>query len=339
MVAPFVRQGALQRGDVRSDPNMINYRCNYLLEGMVVGIHYPGDKDARRKNEISYDVQPTSIMLPKIRYAVRVDVAAGIDDGDDNILRVATDNVQKGVSVNLTGEVSGVVYTPRQDLDGDRVLVGFVNGSWTRPVIVGVLPHFKNRRGLKDATGKDFPKKNDLYRRWSHRGTEVVTDSQGNIKVVFAKVPDDKKSDKKKLTLVIGDLVVTIDNSNGEPAELRIANKDESTTFFSLKDKKIVIKCDQADVTTTGDTSISASGSMSVASSGDATIRSDGTVNINGSSKVNVGPDSVVLAGGTNGVVTATSLSPGCVSGQAGPYTLIKGAIDTATLSSKVKAG
>lgn len=192
----------------------------YLIEAVVVGIHYKADKTNRSKKEIEYDIDPTSMFnLGRMRNVPRVDVMAGIDDGDDNILQVAKAAVANKKFVSDGSKNSNDKPTPRYETTGDRVLVGFVNGNPYRPVIVGVLTHFYSRREFKKMDGTELPTGGKKIRRSRHRGTEVVRDEKGNVDIVFGKVPDDQgkdtsDSEKKVLSITIGDFVVTIDNSS-----------------------------------------------------------------------------------------------------------------------------
>lgn len=196
-----------------------------LVEGVVVGIHYPDDTTNRSQVEVEYDVDVTSVVgMGRLRNVPRGDVAAGIDDGDDNILRVANEEASGGQWVPDGDSKRRRPPTPRYQSSGDRVLVGFVNGNAYRPVILGVMAHFTSRmqvkkQPLKDVTGKTLAGASEKkrIRRTRHRGTEMVMDDSGNVTVNFAKTPDAngrETNDKKKLTLNIGDFEIRIDNSS-----------------------------------------------------------------------------------------------------------------------------
>lgn len=187
------------------------------VEGVVVGIHYRDDKTNRSKKEIEYDVDVTSMFnLGRLFNVPRTDVMAGIDDGDDNVLRRANTTVGNDQWVADGGRGQRTKPTPRYASDGDRVIVQFINGNPHRPVITGVLTHFSSRRKFEKLDGTALPKDGSLIRRKRHRGTEMVMDEKGNVEVVFGKTPDEKgkdTDDKKKLTIIIGDFTVEIDNS------------------------------------------------------------------------------------------------------------------------------
>ena len=278
-VGAHVTQSALDRGDIRSNPDYVNYHLNSIYEGVVVGIHYPGDKDNIKAQEITYDIDPTSISLTRVRYAPRVDVMAGVDDGDDSILRVATQCIQSSQTFNRDGGPgNNTPITPRSETDGDRVLFGFVNGNFNRPVIFGVLTHFQTRRGFNDVRGNALPKGGALLRRVSHRGTELLVDANGNVSVDFAPTPDTAKSDKKTLTITLGSLTFTIDNMSA-PTTLQVTDPNGSKAGF---------KFDKDNLT------VEVSGNVNINADGGVTVQSSGQVAINGSN--------VVLNGGGAGI-------------------------------------
>lgn len=218
-----------------------------LVEGVVVNVHYPDDASNRSKVEMEYDVDVTSVYgLGRFRNLPRVDVAAGVDDADDNVLRAADGTVGDGEWVPDGDSKSKKKPTPRYQSSGDRVLVGFINNNPNRGVIVGVLTHFASRvhtsgQPLKDMNGDTIAggSKRERIRRTRHRGTEMVIDDKGNVKVIFGKTPNQKgkdTDDKKKLTITIGDLQVVIDNSSS-PTKVDFKLKDGNSIASMTKDE------------------------------------------------------------------------------------------------------
>ena len=238
--AGYVAQSALQNPRDRTGSTSFTA----LIEAVVVFIHYPDDSTNRSKVEVEYDLDVTSMFgLGRLRNVPRVDIAAGVDDGDDNILRCADAAVGSGTFVADGDSKSRNKPTPRYETTGDRVLVGFVNGNPNRPVIVGVLTHFNSRlhkkgEPLKDVKGKALPKGNKLIRRTRHRGTEMVLDDKGNVVVNFAKLPDidgNETKDEKKLTINIGEFEIRIDNTSS-PTTCEFKVKDGGTMLKFSKD-------------------------------------------------------------------------------------------------------
>lgn len=231
--------GDVTQGALRQSPP-VGTVIDRLIEGVVVFAHYPDDSTNQSKVTMEYDVDPTSVYgMNRLRNVARGDVAAGIDDGEDNVLRVAV-GTANGQTVVLDGGQNGRP-TPRYETDGDRVIVGFINGSVSRPIILGVLPHFYPRmreRGkpLKDVRGQPLPK-GALFRRMRHRGTELVLDQKGNVTLVLGKTPDRNgkdTDDKKTLTLVLGDFTAVIDNTTS-PTTVKVTGPN-GAVFKLTKD-------------------------------------------------------------------------------------------------------
>ena len=238
-----VQQTALQQY-LTNNPS---YQLGSLIEGVVVGVHYPDDATNQSKVCVEYDVDPTSVFgMTRLYRVPRGDISGGIDDRDDSILRAADATVGSGAFKPDTTPSGGAqeAATPRYQTTGDRVLVGFINNNVYRPVILGVLTHLyaRNSSGqpLKDVkgnviAGKDKRKR---VRRTRHRGTEMVMDEQGNVTVNFAKTPDQNgrdTNDQKALRLNIGDFEIRIDNSSS-PTTCEFKVKDGNTILKFTKD-------------------------------------------------------------------------------------------------------
>lgn len=196
-----------------------NFNLNTLVEGIVVNLRYPNSLDPQKRSkstfEIEYDVDVTSIFgMGRLYHVPRGDVTAGVDDGDDNILRVAD------AAINQTNFIAdggpGTPPTPRYKTTGDRVLVGFINGNAHRAVIIAVLTHPGVRRPWQDMAGQALPVDGTRIRRARHRGTETLFDASGNVTVNFGPTPNINGSPtnaNKVAKLILGDFTVTIDNT------------------------------------------------------------------------------------------------------------------------------
>jgi hypothetical protein len=230
----FKQNGLRQAGVTRND----NFEMPYRLEGVVVGIHYPTDATNKSKSDIEYDVDITSATnLGRLYNVPRINQSGGLDDGDDTVLRVAKTTV--GAAPFAAESTPGKPRTPLAETDGDRVLVSFINGSIQRPVIDGVVRHRSSRRQFKDAEGKDLPKDGKLFRRTTHRGTEVVLDDNGSIVLTLGKTPDIKgnpTNDEKFVRINIGDLIIVIDNQSS-PTTVSFRTKDGKTLLAFNHDK------------------------------------------------------------------------------------------------------
>ena len=115
-----------------------------VREAAVIGIYYPDEEGNISRTSVEYTLR--DLVSGQYYYgAVRTSEMAGMEDGDESVLQVATKDADGG-KFNLN--------TPMAKIDGDRVLVGFVSGSSSRPVIFGVLPHPRMKYGTKKEDGK-----------------------------------------------------------------------------------------------------------------------------------------------------------------------------------------
>lgn len=206
-------------------------RIHYPMEGTVVAVHFPQDATNRSKNWVEYDVMPTMDGVGIIKNAGLALGVHGIVDDEDMILKPAALIVAQG-----GGEYSAASKGSGQDSDGDRVLVQFINGYATNPIITHVLTHGERNREdalvsqytgkleiltpgpaagagyafntpAAGATGVDLAPANGT--RWRHHkinGTHLALDANGDLFVNFAAHPDDARelaegAVKKKLLI------------------------------------------------------------------------------------------------------------------------------------------
>ena len=225
----------------QSVTNNENFNLNTLVEGVVVNIRYPNNpnpqKLSRSTFEIEYDVDVTSIFgMGRLYNLPRIDVVAGIDDGDENILRAADTTTNQTPFVLDGGQFT--VPNPRYKTTGDRVLVGFINGNAHRAVIIGVLTHPAVRRAWRDAAGQPLPTNGERIRRALHGGTETLFDANGNITVNFgASLNRDgvATNANKVFKLILGDFTVTIDNTTA-PTKVTFATSGGKVLEFTSSD-------------------------------------------------------------------------------------------------------
>lgn len=136
-------------------------------EMIVIGRRYKKDKFNRSRTQVEYTVRDlrTGDTFPGAR---RVDILSGVVNGDDNVLHPAGKPRK-----NTAGEVG--FQTPASNTDGDRVLVTFLEGSRSQPVIIGVFRHPDATYGAIEADGE--------RRLTTHAGAFFVIDKDGNIRV------------------------------------------------------------------------------------------------------------------------------------------------------------
>lgn len=82
-------------------------------------------------------------------------------------------------SVGATGKLEGR-GTAYDDLDGDQVLVDFVEGDIDYPVVRGALQHQRSNRQVVNSTSDRGKASKDEYYT-HHQGTEVRIDKDGNV--------------------------------------------------------------------------------------------------------------------------------------------------------------
>lgn len=138
------------------------------VECVVIAVRFIDDERNVSKQFTEYDVKDlrTGQIYNNVR---RLDAVAGMDDGDENVLRPA----QK-----LFGAAS-TLFDPKvaqlSQSDGDRVQVSFNYGSQHTAVITDVLPHPKMTYGTTRLQG---------MRRFSiHKGTSVETQQDGTYQI------------------------------------------------------------------------------------------------------------------------------------------------------------
>lgn len=161
----------IQAGTSRGNYALTGMRAHFsimdLREMLVVARYYVDDPRNRSKRYVEYTCRDlhTSELYPFCRQLSQM---SGVTDGDDNTLRPATSFLPgaTGVTGALVGE-----QTPAKDVDGDQVLVGFISGSRSRPVIVGVFRHSESQYGATVLQGE--------RRLTQHKGTTVEISSTG----------------------------------------------------------------------------------------------------------------------------------------------------------------
>lgn len=159
----------IQAGTNRGDYALVGQRAHFsimdLREMVVVARFYVDDPRNRSKRFVEYTCRDiyTSELYP---YCRQLSQMSGVDDGDDNTLRPST-SFLPGIPGGHVKEQS-----PALQVDGDQVLVGFISGSRSRPVIVGVFRHSGSQYGATEAQGE--------RRLTQHKGTRIEIQSDGS---------------------------------------------------------------------------------------------------------------------------------------------------------------
>lgn len=108
---------------------------------------------------------------------------------------------------NGQDEGTGEEWTPEP---GDNVVVQFLNGRWSDPIITGMLP---NPDSPIQATSTDAPTGKRRYHRKCNK-TDLVIDKDGNRIEYVSKNETVVVQDNETLTVVNGNLTITVQQGN-----------------------------------------------------------------------------------------------------------------------------
>ncbi len=165
----------IQAGLSRYEYGLTGQRAHFSIgdtrEMVVVARYYVDDPRNRSKRFVEYTCRDLHTGEP-FPFCRQLSPAGGVDDGDDNPLRPSTSFLSG--STSTTGSLI-TEHTPAKDVDGDQVLVGFVSGSRSRPVIIGVFRHSGSQYGATAAQGE--------RRLTQHKGTMLEVNSKGEYTV------------------------------------------------------------------------------------------------------------------------------------------------------------
>ncbi|MCU0913032.1 MAG: hypothetical protein MUC88_00540 [Planctomycetes bacterium] len=102
--------------------------------------------------------------------------AMGLFDEDTYIPRGCSQNIEGGIMATEPPMEQGEQPTPAEALDGDQVIVGFMECDIHQPVVLPFcLPHPKSRRETKEADGRT--------KRMRHNGVLIEWDDEGNLTI------------------------------------------------------------------------------------------------------------------------------------------------------------
>lgn len=140
-----------------------------LREMVVVDTVYVDQPGNRARAYVTYTCRDihTGEVVPHCRMLV---AKGGVSDGDDDVLHKAQKLLPGSKSQKFTRQTQAL------DTDGERVLVGFIEGARARGVILGVLTHTEATYGAKAADGE--------RRLMLHKGTSIEIKSDGNYHLI-----------------------------------------------------------------------------------------------------------------------------------------------------------
>lgn len=149
-----------------------------------------GRATSRRRAKVLCDVILVSSQI--ILQRVQVEQRLGINSGDVWVPRASTRRVSTGGAVELQRRSRrgspDQDPTPFDDLDGDMVLIDFIEADLDYPIIRGALEHERTKRAIVEGDGWDEANggsergsahKNERYVRWG--GAEFRINAQGDI--------------------------------------------------------------------------------------------------------------------------------------------------------------
>lgn len=268
-----------------------------LLSGVITRVYRPDDRPGRTDIAESRNVAMTCQVLiyaPKMR-AVLEDVPVlshilGINDADLW--------EPKAAELDLSGRdlaIEGGDQKPSNpiDMDGDHVVVGFLNDDLNQPMIVGRLPHPRTRRRPSSDAAT-------LYKleRWI-LGNHFGVTRGGNIELDTTDASDGTLGSDGSETPTdnAGDVTLRLKNA----ARIRIEIDGSNTVIEADKDK-VAIKADDVEIN-------SPAPGDGVARIGDKTALHSHTMTH--ALTVTVGPTTYTV----NGSITASSEEPAIAEG------------------------
>lgn len=134
-----------------------------IREMVVIAVLYKDQTGNRSRQYTEYVCR--DIQTGEKVHARRIGELGDPNNGDDNIIHPAKNLLPGAKPQKLNNN------TPAKSTDGSRVLVGFVEGSHNRAVILGVFPHASQTFGALEVDGE--------RRLTKHMGTTVEIKKDG----------------------------------------------------------------------------------------------------------------------------------------------------------------
>lgn len=169
-----VVQSGVPSGEAR--PAWAGQPMGLLCEAVVTAVYYP-EEDTRAvvkgtQKAVTCDVRLLRSGQPV--YRVPVLQWHQLHDQDIKIPRPAALNTAGGKLAPFQKGSTGAAPTVADKMDGDRVIVGFLESSWNRPVILPFCqPHGDTRQKIVKSAGR--------VRRIRHSGSMLEIKSGGDI--------------------------------------------------------------------------------------------------------------------------------------------------------------
>jgi hypothetical protein len=160
-----------------------------IIPAVVVNIHWPDAPTNKQKRTIELDLitQEGSVLLnvPWSCY-----VHSTFTSADWVVPRAATRNIATGTLLarSESGNVRLEPGTTIADLDGDHVLVGFLQAMESRPVVIGRLMHPRSMQSGHPPRALEAPMEQEHHARTqgncrtvANGGSKLLIDERGNM--------------------------------------------------------------------------------------------------------------------------------------------------------------
>lgn len=210
----------------------------FPIEGVVIEAIPPTDERNNTKRGWEYTVAPK---LEGIPYLEHVPAAMGFGyygDGNEEVLQAA----KRTADPANNGAVGKETQVSYEETDGDRVLVHFIQGVWTKPIIVARLGHQQNTVLSTTPALENAPTRMKATPEGRTRRTTVINgtlfdvDQDGNVTIVPG-TPVDKdltSKEKKKISIMKADGTTNV-------MELTFASGTWAINYGVGADQKMVL--------------------------------------------------------------------------------------------------
>lgn len=169
----------IQSGSYRRPGNShhdVSNTMGWMTRAVVLATYYGDDGEARgwagKTRAVYCDVRTYGRYTRFLSRVLVLQEGHGLWDTDFRVPRPSRSTLSGG---DVVSQPSGdKVPTPAEDLDGDHVLVGFLDNDPHQPVVLPfVMAHPNSRYEPKAADGR--------VRRIRHNGTLIEIDKEGNV--------------------------------------------------------------------------------------------------------------------------------------------------------------
>jgi hypothetical protein len=212
-VAKLLSDRSVNQGGIRNRGRWDN-TMGWLAPAVVLSTYYTDDEDWQNRGWASNNMRTLAcdvrVYGARPRKLTRVPVCQSIGslfDEDTYTPRPSRQNIDGGTVV-ADGEPGGASPTPAHSLDGDHVIVGFLECDPRRPIILPFsLGHPNSKRPLEASAGR--------VRRIRHAGVSIEWSEDGNLTI-------DASEAAKEVLAANG----TEDPNNGTGGIVTIRTKD-----------------------------------------------------------------------------------------------------------------